>query len=263
MKVSGGKRKENRVKSLIVNADDFALTPGVCEGIVEAFQKGIVTSTSLMVNSPYLAEAVRLLQANPDLDVGIHLNLTWGNPVSPPHRVSTLLDSKGTFLRKPSLVMSQGSLEEIGRELEAQIQKGLSLPISITHLDSHHHLHGDPEILSLLVPLAKKHRLFLRSHTPEVRAILNISRVLTTDAFLGSFYEEGVAKEHLISLLSTLSEGVTELCCHPGSPDQELRRISSYNWTRKKEIELLSDSSVRDLLAGHDATLTSYGILLK
>jgi predicted glycoside hydrolase/deacetylase ChbG (UPF0249 family) len=72
------------VAQLIVNADDFGLSPGVNRGILEAHEKRIVTSTSLMANTPGFDDAVRLARSAPDLGVGFHFNLTYGVPLSPP-----------------------------------------------------------------------------------------------------------------------------------------------------------------------------------
>ena len=71
------------MKRVIINADDFGLSPGVNRGILSAMQEGLVTSTTLMVNMPSFDDAVTIAQDHPQLPIGVHLTLLWGKPVSP------------------------------------------------------------------------------------------------------------------------------------------------------------------------------------
>src|SRR5262245_11890986 len=85
-------------RTLIVNADDFGLTGAVSRGILEAARRGIVTSTTAIVNRPIAPALVAELDAS-GLGVGLHLNLTLGAPVSDPRRVASLVDGQGRFVR--------------------------------------------------------------------------------------------------------------------------------------------------------------------
>ena len=84
---------------LIVNADDFNLTEGVSRGILEAHRRGIVTSTTVMVNLPGLEQSRSLARQAPRLGVGLHLNLTFGPPVLPAREVPSLVDDSSRFNR--------------------------------------------------------------------------------------------------------------------------------------------------------------------
>ena len=68
---------------LIVNADDMGFPEGSVEAIADLFEKGIVTSTSVMVNQPFWPEAAALLRAHPEWDAGVHLVMNDGQPVLP------------------------------------------------------------------------------------------------------------------------------------------------------------------------------------
>jgi chitin disaccharide deacetylase len=102
-------------RCLIINADDFGFTLGITDGIVEAFQEGILTSTSAMINMPNAPERIaRARSQEPRLPVGLHLNITSGKPLLPPERVPTLIDSAGRFYpmmqlieRLPSISLSE------------------------------------------------------------------------------------------------------------------------------------------------------------
>lgn len=83
-------------KRLIINADDFGLCPAQSYGIVEAFEHGVVSSTTAMVNSPAIEHAAWLAKRFPDLPIGLHFVLSWGKPLSP---LSCLVDARASWTR--------------------------------------------------------------------------------------------------------------------------------------------------------------------
>src|SRR2546428_404070 len=87
--------------TLVVTADDLGLSPGVTRGILEAHTRGVVRSASLMVTFASSPEAAALSRMEPDLEVGLHLDLVGGEPVSDPARVASLCDGEGRFWRLP------------------------------------------------------------------------------------------------------------------------------------------------------------------
>lgn len=87
------------MKQLIINADDFGLSPGVNQGIVEAYQAGGISNTTLMVNMPGFTDAVRLASLHPEMGVGLHFNLTYGRPVSDVRLVPSLVQRTAAFIQ--------------------------------------------------------------------------------------------------------------------------------------------------------------------
>jgi len=85
--------------TVVVTADDLGLSPGVTRGIFEAHRRGVVRSTSLLVTFASSAEAAALARAEPDLEVGLHIDLVGGGPVSDPAAVPSLCDREGRFFR--------------------------------------------------------------------------------------------------------------------------------------------------------------------
>ena len=128
-----------RKRRLIVNADDFGLTEGVNAGIVEAFQKGILRSASLMANGPAFDDAVRLALENPGLDVGCHLMLISGSAISKPGQ--DLPRSVPRLLAGLAAEWRAGAIE---REFAAQIGKIQASGVPLSHLDTHKHTHLAP-----------------------------------------------------------------------------------------------------------------------
>src|SRR4051812_38683730 len=85
-------------RTLIVNADGFGFAPGVNRGIEEVVQRGVVRSTSCVVNFPDIEELPEFTARWPHVSAGVHFNLSVGRPLSDPSRVRTLVDSEGALL---------------------------------------------------------------------------------------------------------------------------------------------------------------------
>jgi predicted glycoside hydrolase/deacetylase ChbG (UPF0249 family) len=236
------------MKKLIVNADDFGLTLGVCRGIIKAHQDGIVTSTTVLINSPHLDKALEILKTASSLEVGLHLNITWGKPVLPAASVKSLVDENGVFTRNKDFYKIVP--EEAALEWEAQIHKAQESGLELTHLDTHHHTHLHPALLDILAELAVKYHLAARSPASWVRDFLKANSIPTTDSTILEFYGEGnLSVEHLQRLLRGVSDGFIEVMCHPGFVDDELKKISSYAELREEELRILSSSEWKEWLS--------------
>ena len=232
------------MKKVIFNADDFNLTYGVCKGIVKTNQFGVVQSTSVMVNLPGIEESLRLCNDS-SLDLGLHINLTFGKPVLPSEMVSSLVDEKGNFYRKHSLLKEKAKINEIKLEIEAQFEKARKLNINISHLDSHHNIHLLKGIYDVYKEIAKSEKLPLRSNTPEMTAEFKDQGLITPDNFIDTFYYQNVRLDYLMELTRNMPEGITEIMCHPGYIDSGLMSISHYNLLRKKEFDILTNPELK------------------
>jgi chitin disaccharide deacetylase len=210
------------MKLLIVNADDFGLTRGTNRGIVEAHQRGLVTSTSLLVDAPGSAAAAALAESLPDLSVGLHLDL---DGVAPEH---------------------------VPAELHRQLRRFEALTGSPpTHLDTHHNSHGDPGILRHVLAFAARHDVPLRGHST--------ARVCSRfyGQWSGETHLEQISVAGLARVVSEgVAEGITELICHPGYPDRELR--SSYAAEREAEVATLCDPAARAALDAQGIRLIGF-----
>lgn len=244
------------MKRLIVNADDFGLTEGVNRGIIECHRQGVVTNTTLLVNGRAAIHAARLAHENPELGVGLHVNLIAGPPVLSPDRVPSLVGPDGRFpgLRKIALGLTMGLTRksEVEAEIAAQINRCRELGIEPTHVDSHRHLHAHPRLRAALywvcrhanIKKARGYRMHAR--TPKALAIRLAAMVpvggeglQTPERFSG--IEVMGSKDMAAALRRELArEGETlEFMCHPGYADEELGRASSYSAPRQVELEAL------------------------
>ena len=235
------------VRQLIVNADDFGRSPGINAGILEAYARGIVTSATAMVLEKAAGRGIReAAEIAPGLSLGLHFALTGGGPpASAPGDVPNLAPG-GRFRRRPEELPAALPPAEIAAELEAQIGAFASLarrPPS--HLDSHHHVALHPSVEPVFAAAARRHSLPVRASSESALRTLRAAGVKTPDRFVDRFYAEGATLETLERILAELPDGTTELMCHPGRADAELKAGSTYVDEREGEIRVLCDPALR------------------
>jgi len=238
------------VKRLLVTADDFGLSAGINQGILEAHRRGIVTSTSLMVNAPGAAEAARLALECPRLSVGLHFVLTFGRPLAPHDEVGALLTPEGTFPRLDSGAQDKAPRPAIRAELEAQIKRfGETVGRPPAHLDGHHHVQALPAVLEVVIEAARELSIPVRAPDAATAGRLAIAGVKTTGAFIDRFYgAEKIDLPSLLEILGSLEEGLSELMCHPAREDPALPAISSYWRERPIELATLTAPEAREAI---------------
>ncbi len=275
---------------LILNADDFGLTPGINRAIAELHTAGALTSATLMANGPAFEDAVRIALAQPSLGVGCHVVLTDGTPVSSPESIPTLLGPDRKTFRPQlthfirDLLTGRIAEDEIEREALAQVRKLQRAGIRVTHLDTHKHSHIFPPVTRALVrvmqatSVAALRNPFEPSHTasyaPMKRrmqiALLNCfrssfrriaSHTLTTDGTFGISATGSLDAAALHLLLSHIpSTGVFELLCHPGYNDSDLDAITTrLRAHREIEREALLSQIPKMLLHPQAPELIHYG----
>ncbi len=221
---------------LIVNADDFGLSSGINRGIIEAHERGIVTSASLMVRWPAAAEAAAYGHAHPNLSVGLHVDL--GEQVYQDGNWVPLYE-----------VVATDDITAVADEVSRQLATFRRLTgRNPTHLDSHQHVHQGEPVRSLLLIMARSLAIPLRQCTPEV----SYCGQFYGQSGKGDPYPQGITIPTLINLLKALPSGITELACHPGRGDDV---DSVYRGERAEEVKTLCDPAVR-------ATLDAGGIQL-
>lgn len=279
----------SRVPRLIVNADDYGLTPGVSRGILEAHHKGVVTSTSVMISSPGVAPAIQEALANaPGLGLGLHFTLsgTGSRPILPAEQVRSLVQGDGTFYPFEEWLThyEQFSPDEIARELTAQCECFADLARKPPdHLDAHHHvIYRHPAALKTAFELAERYNIPVRnpgfnqalpdllSGIPsssraaaqvEIEAILVARTARWPDNFESGFYDETATLGDLLLILANLPDAVTELMCHPGYADDPLSFRDDYTVKREAELAALTHVSVREMIKAEGIALLKFSDL--
>jgi predicted glycoside hydrolase/deacetylase ChbG (UPF0249 family) len=210
---------------LIVNADDFGQSDGIYQGIVKAYERGIVTSASLMVRWPAAAAAAAYARAHPNLSLGLHMDL------------GERIYRSGEWVFLYSVVPLQ--------DIAAVADKDPS------HLDSHQHVHLREPVRSVLLDAAHKLGVPLRHCSPEV-------------CYRGGFYGQtaegtplpgAISVMALTDILATLPPGLTELGCHPG---EGIDLYTMYCAEREQEVKVLCDPRIRAAVRAVGIELRSF-----
>jgi predicted glycoside hydrolase/deacetylase ChbG (UPF0249 family) len=273
---------------VVVTADDFGLSPQVDAGILEAFRRGVVRSTALLVNFPDLSDSIARLRQAPGLEVGIHLNLTAGPPALPPQRVPSLVGAGGRFHDFTEFFarVALGRIDwgEVYQEWQAQLERGLRLGCQFTFLTSHQHVHMLPaaarttaRLANLFGVRAVRLSAFRLSHMPSpsrlkalalapfvpgVRRVFQREGLLFNSSIFEIPWEKPGAVSRLGMILEGLNGGVHELVCHPGHVDPVLRSRDPYVEGRPIELGVLIDAGLRALLESTGIELTTYTALV-
>jgi predicted glycoside hydrolase/deacetylase ChbG (UPF0249 family) len=224
---------------LIVNADDFGLSPGVNRGILAAHDGGIVTSASLMVRWPAGAQAAEAARSRPGLSLGLHVDLgEWSY-------------RDGEWVRLYEVVPT-GDRGALAAEVERQLALFRRfVGRDPTHLDSHQHVHHEEPLAGILADLARELGVPLRDRAPGIR----YDGRFYGQSGRGEPFGEAITVDALTRLLVELPPGVTELGCHPGlGEDIE----SMYRAERDREVRTLSDPQVRAAVESERIRLCSF-----
>jgi hypothetical protein len=267
---------------LIVNADDYGYFRCVSKGILDAASRGVVTATGVFANAPHFREHAAWLRDCQALDVGNHLNLTYGVPLTSGFG-RKLARWSGRFPGKISLAMGivtrAISSEDVRSEWRAQIDRCLECGLRVRFLNSHEHVHTLPALFTIAIDLAREYGI-AHVRIPSSRLAWNspaalfrsaVVKILGASArhsvrgeaadFLGLEVSGKLGMPYLERVIPRLRGGrLYELMCHPGQFDpQEVkdpRLLRYHDWAG--ELRTLLDPAVRALLDDHGVRLVGY-----
>ena len=257
-------------RALVVHADDLGIDVARNRGIAEAFARGVLTSASVLANGPAFDDALRRLRELPGADVGVHLNLTEGRPLS---GAATLVGRDGRFPGKEvarANLLEEGHAEEseVEAEFAAQVERALESGLRVSHLDGHQHVQVWPRARRACLAVARRFGIaWVRipiEDAPEeaegaeccphelgdraacLRDELPVEGCGTADRFVGESTIGRASLEGVHRLLASAGPGVTEWMVHPGYA--ETGSVPFSNAERERELRLLTDPGLRAFL---------------
>jgi len=270
---------------LLVTADDFGLTDGVNSGIVRAHVDGVVTSASLLAVGSAYDGAVELARRTPSLAVGVHLAAVGEDPpLLSPAEVPSLVGASGGFPLSYRSVLRSAALGrldpcDVRREFRAQIERVRGEGLTVTHLDTHQHLHLWPVIGRIVVDLALEYGIpavrLPRSHRHSplglgVRALagalatrLAAAGLRYTSDFAG-LDEAGaldLAMPRVLAGLARRGRPTAELNAHPGEAGDGLHDRFAWGYRWEHELAVLCDRTLPARIRAAGFTLASWSDL--
>lgn len=283
------------VRRLIINADDFGLTAGVNRAIVEAHERGVLTSTTLMANSLAFDDAVQLAKGRSSLSTGCHVVLVDGKPLIDPGRLPDLVDGKDQNSFREGItgfaicaLLGRIDPDQVEAETTAQIRKLQAHGVLVSHVDSHKHTHMFPAALQGILRASRTCGVTAIRNPFEVVAA-NFARLqrglwkryaqVKTLHGLAGYFRKAVAKAGLrtpdgtLGIVATghlnpdlfrdiaehMPEGTWEFVCHPGYLDADLRSITTrLRESRVEELAVLTSADTRTALERRGVQLISY-----
>lgn len=271
-------------KVVIFHVDDVGMSHNSNMGAMQALERGVATSLSIMMPCSWVPEFAVYLKAHPQVDSGLHLTLTseWKNyrwpPVAGKPAVPGLVDNHGYLWHKVSDVVAHATADEVETEILAQIDKALSMGIRPTHLDAHMGTCFQPQFIDRYVKVGIQKNipvLMFAGHMQHIgreaepfrplmhriaenlwNAGLPVIDDLVTQPTRASDYEH--RKAELIKLLQDVKPGVTEIIVHCTVQTEVFSHISGSGPAREAELRLLTDPDINACIEKEGIILTTW-----
>lgn len=243
----------NKKRFLIIDADDFGLTKGVSEGIIQAMTHGSVTETNAITTAEYSQNSLKLAYKKNLMKMGIHLNLEVG--------YSLYYQREMLYLKE--FQQTAKYYEMVEKEFFAQIEFLLNNKIKLTHITYHKNIISDRDMVHILIRLANAYRVPVRNlANASFNAYLASANVKTCDQKLINTNGEKYSLQLVRRLLSSaVRNKQSELICHPGYVDSDLEKLSSMTGTREEELALFTSPETKHIIEETGYTLTDYSCL--
>ena len=239
------------MRRISITGDDFGLSREVNRAIVRAYDRGVLTRASLMVNGEAAPEAVQMARSRPGFPVGLHLAVVDGLATLPPSEIPHLVDSSGRFCSRPFAMglryqFSRAARRELRSEIRAQLERFAGTGLSLSHVDGHHHMQMHPVVLGILIEMAESFSIpAIRLPAEDLGVSLSLdprgaagkillslgfgflrrwgvrrlrrTRVSFSKRVYGLLESGRITEDYLLGLIPRIAEDDVELYCHPAT----------------------------------------------
>lgn len=262
-------------KLLILHGDDLGVSHSVNAASMEGLDRGAITSASIMMPTPWVTEIAAYARAHPDADLGLHLTLTsewdtyrWGG-VASKDQVPSLYGADGTLPKAVAPVAANAKVEEVERELRAQVEYALALGIRPTHLDSHMGaLFSTPALAAVYVKVAHAYKLPFLAVKGQTLGLPNVTLdpndvVLDAVIVAGPQIPREKWKQFYLDAIANLKPGITEIIVHLGRDDAELQAVTVNQepygsaW-RQQDFNVMTSPEIKQALKDHGVVLVTW-----
>ncbi len=269
-------------KLLILHADDLGIAHSENQATFDAFEKGMVNSASVIVPAPWFSEFVVWARQHPEADLGLHLTLTaewdllkWG-PVA--EQVPGLVNEQGYFYHNVRDVISHASVEEVEKEIRAQIERYLAAGLQPTHLDSHMGSLFNEKFFPVYIKMGLEYNIPVMINSDFMKKFPGVKPTIPENALLvdqvpmafPKNYPDGMA-EFYSSTLRSLPAGVSVMLFHCAYDNEEMRAVANNHpnygahW-RQLDFNFFTSDSCRNILKEENIQLITWreiGALLR
>ncbi|WP_159103302.1 polysaccharide deacetylase family protein [Prolixibacter bellariivorans] len=265
-------------KLLIIHADDLGLSHGTNSAVISAFNKGGITSGSIMVPCPWFPEIASFAKTNPKADIGIHLTLTseWENykfgPVTSADLVPSLQNKQGYFYPTVEAFGAKANPAEVEKELRAQIERAMAFGIHPTHFDNHMgSVMVNPAFYQILLKLGHEYRVPVLAPKDMLLA--------AAPQFLEQIAKDNVLVDHLFMLnqapvagnwlqpyrefVENMQPGLNQIIVHLAYDNDESRAVMIHHddfgaqW-RQNDYDLMTSDKMKRLLSDNNIKLVTW-----
>ncbi|MBT3586512.1 MAG: ChbG/HpnK family deacetylase [Halobacteriovoraceae bacterium] len=259
-------------KLLIINADDHGMSNAENKGTMEVLKAGLVTSATMMVPPGWSHDAMKEAVRSERKNLGVHVTLTsewskyrWRPLTSGNNGKSTLTNKQGHFWETSKQVEQNASVEDVEREVRAQLDAVLKRGIELSHFDSHmgslYGLEtGRVELLATALALSYEYGLpFRLPKHPLTMRFESQGFILLDKLIMGDNPSKPAERRAwFISEIKKIKAGVTELFIHPAIETPEIKRITGRWATRVMEKDLFTSEEMKNLLTEQGIVLIDY-----
>ncbi len=269
--------QQNSGPSLVVRADDMGAFHSANKACIDGFQNGIETSVEVMVVAPWFPEAVKMLNENPGLDVGLHLVLTseWENiKWHPLTHCPSLTDANGYFYPMmnanpaypgQAVLENKWDIKEIEQEFRAQIELALKNIPRISHLTGHMGSTAfAPEVTALVERLSQEYNL------PSIdRAEAANQYNFTYVTYDGEKKTSSQKEASFLKMLEKLEDGKRYLFLdHPAYNNSEMETVGHIGYEdvaidRQGVTDILKSEKIKQAIQSKNISLINFNQLTK